>query len=185
MEGISGLAQELLDGAQERFGGFGNYWMENRASVVIQVVCGLYLIVRYFHVFPKSFPFGPKHILGKKKKLPAIWKTLEDGNLELVADGGAHKCRVIGHRGSSSEGLPENTIAAFEYAVKAGVDSLELDVRYSKDGKLVVFHDPLFTRMTCATNNDVVSETKYVPMLYVKRTITLFYCCYVTLTLVR
>lgn len=45
-----------------------------------------------------------------------------------------------GHRGA--RGLaPENTIVAFETALAAGVDCLELDVGMSKDGRLVVMHD--------------------------------------------
>jgi glycerophosphoryl diester phosphodiesterase len=46
---------------------------------------------------------------------------------------------IIGHRGVA--GLPENTIASFERAIEMGVDAIELDVRQSADGKLVVVHD--------------------------------------------
>ena len=45
---------------------------------------------------------------------------------------------IIGHRGVA--GLPENTIAGFEEALKQGADALELDVRESGDGRLVVVH---------------------------------------------
>lgn len=46
-----------------------------------------------------------------------------------------------GHRGA--RGLsPENTIAAFERALGIGVTTLELDVGATKDGVLVVAHDP-------------------------------------------
>jgi glycerophosphoryl diester phosphodiesterase len=47
---------------------------------------------------------------------------------------------VIAHRGASAY-APENTIAAFELAVRQGADMLELDVQPSSDGTLVVFHD--------------------------------------------
>jgi len=46
---------------------------------------------------------------------------------------------IIGHRGA--EGPPENTIAAFERALELGVDGIELDVRASGDGHLIVVHD--------------------------------------------
>jgi glycerophosphoryl diester phosphodiesterase len=47
-----------------------------------------------------------------------------------------------GHRGA--RGLaPENTLAAFETALRIGVDTLELDVFLTADGHLVVTHDPL------------------------------------------
>lgn len=46
----------------------------------------------------------------------------------------------IAHRGGS--GLwPENTIEAFERAILAGADGIELDVHLSRDGVLVVHHD--------------------------------------------
>jgi len=54
---------------------------------------------------------------------------------------------VIAHRGGA--GLaPENTIAAFDNAVALGVDGLELDVRFSRDGIVVVHHDPTLERTT-------------------------------------
>ena len=47
---------------------------------------------------------------------------------------------VIAHRGASRLAR-ENTIEAFELAVAMGVDGIELDVRRSRDGRLVVHHD--------------------------------------------
>jgi glycerophosphoryl diester phosphodiesterase len=54
---------------------------------------------------------------------------------------------VFAHRGGS--GLaPENTIAAFDTALALGADGLELDVRLSKDGVVVVHHDASLDRTT-------------------------------------
>jgi len=47
---------------------------------------------------------------------------------------------VIAHRGASAY-VPENTMPAFELAVRQQADMLELDVQRSADGVLVVFHD--------------------------------------------
>lgn len=47
---------------------------------------------------------------------------------------------VIAHRGASAY-APENTMPAFELALRQGADMLELDVQRSADGTLVVFHD--------------------------------------------
>jgi glycerophosphoryl diester phosphodiesterase len=47
---------------------------------------------------------------------------------------------VIGHRGASAA-HPENTIAAFQGAIDQGADGVELDVRRSADGALVLSHD--------------------------------------------
>lgn len=49
---------------------------------------------------------------------------------------------VIGHRGASAD-HPENTIAAFNGARDQGADGVELDVRRTHDGVLVVHHDPI------------------------------------------
>lgn len=54
---------------------------------------------------------------------------------------------IIGHRGAA--GIePENTIPSIEAAVAEGVDMIEFDVRVTKDGKLVVFHDPNLLRIS-------------------------------------
>lgn len=54
---------------------------------------------------------------------------------------------VMAHRGGG--GLaPENTITAFRNAVEIGTDVLEMDVRLTKDGTLVVFHDSTVNRTT-------------------------------------
>ena len=47
---------------------------------------------------------------------------------------------VIAHRGASSD-FPENSLEAFSGAFEQGADWIELDVRRSKDGVLVVHHD--------------------------------------------
>ena len=47
---------------------------------------------------------------------------------------------IIAHRGVSAL-APENTLAAFRKAVEDGAEGIEFDVRLSKDGEAVVFHD--------------------------------------------
>ncbi|MCL7956901.1 MAG: glycerophosphodiester phosphodiesterase, partial [marine benthic group bacterium] len=54
---------------------------------------------------------------------------------------------MIGHRGAASE-APENSMAALALALELGADALELDVRRSADGVLVVIHDPDLARTT-------------------------------------
>lgn len=44
------------------------------------------------------------------------------------------------HRGARAE-LPENTLAAFERALAVGADAIETDVRLTRDGAVVIFHD--------------------------------------------
>lgn len=47
---------------------------------------------------------------------------------------------ALGHRGVRGA-LPENTVAAFEAALGAGLDGLEVDVQRTRDGHLVLTHD--------------------------------------------
>ena len=54
---------------------------------------------------------------------------------------------VVAHRGDSAH-APENTMLAFERAVRLGADALEFDVRLSADGVAVVHHDPTLDRTT-------------------------------------
>ncbi len=58
-----------------------------------------------------------------------------------------HKLVVIAHRGSHLK-VPENTLAAYENAIKEGADYVEIDLRTTKDGHLVIMHDESITRMT-------------------------------------
>src|SRR6185312_16951069 len=57
---------------------------------------------------------------------------------------------VIAHRGASAY-APENTIPAFELAVRHGADGFELDVRVTRDGAAVVIHDDSLDRTTDLT----------------------------------
>lgn len=54
---------------------------------------------------------------------------------------------LIAHRGGSRL-APENTFAAFEVAEALGVDVIETDVRLSRDGEVMVFHDDGTLRIT-------------------------------------
>jgi glycerophosphoryl diester phosphodiesterase len=55
--------------------------------------------------------------------------------------------RIGGHRGDPSR-TPENTLASLAGAIDAGADYVELDVRLSRDGVLVVIHDDDLARTT-------------------------------------
>ena len=55
--------------------------------------------------------------------------------------------QLIAHRGGTVA-APENTLAAFENAIRQGADWLEFDVQRTSDGVLVVFHDETVDRTT-------------------------------------
>lgn len=55
---------------------------------------------------------------------------------------------VQGHRGA--RGLkPENTLPGFEVALDAGVSTLELDLHFTKDAQVVIWHDPIVPSEKC------------------------------------
>jgi glycerophosphoryl diester phosphodiesterase len=54
---------------------------------------------------------------------------------------------VMGHRGASGE-VPENTLPSFERAVAEGAAILETDAHLTRDGEVVLCHDPLVDRTT-------------------------------------
>jgi glycerophosphoryl diester phosphodiesterase len=58
--------------------------------------------------------------------------------------------QLIAHRGGPAY-APENTLAAFRYAIALGVDWLEMDVQMTQDGVLVVIHDETVDRTTDGT----------------------------------
>jgi glycerophosphoryl diester phosphodiesterase len=77
---------------------------------------------------------------------PTATHPLQDGRVTVIA-----------HRGASVH-APENTLAAFARALESGADALEMDVRLSADGVVVVIHDATVDRTTDGTG-DVAALT--------------------------
>ncbi|QLF93043.1 glycerophosphodiester phosphodiesterase [Pseudomonas sp. ABC1] len=55
--------------------------------------------------------------------------------------------KIYGHRGAKGE-TPENTLASFRQCLEHGVTRCELDLHLSRDGELMVIHDPTLKRTT-------------------------------------
>jgi glycerophosphoryl diester phosphodiesterase len=71
----------------------------------------------------------------------------------LAGIGSAQTIQVHGHRGARAM-RPENTLPAFEYAIAAGVDALELDMAVTRDNVIVVSHDPELRAPICTGPRD-------------------------------
>ena len=84
----------------------------------------------------------------KRNKLPKP----KNGNTYVVAHRGAHI------------GIPENTLPAFQKAIDLGCDFVEIDVRKTKDGKLVSVHnstiDAYVTGITGKVSDFTLAELK-------------------------
>jgi len=65
---------------------------------------------------------------------------------------------VIAHRGDHTQ-VPENTIASYQHAIAVGADYVEVDLRTTSDGHLVVMHDETVDRMTNGSGK--VKELSY------------------------
>lgn len=63
---------------------------------------------------------------------------------------------VAAHRGDWRN-FPENSLEAIDNAVKIGVDIVELDVQRTKDGQLILMHDPTLNRTT--TGKGAIADT--------------------------
>lgn len=61
-----------------------------------------------------------------------------------------HPVAIVAHRGLA-DGMPENTLAAFRHAFERGTSIIELDVRTTRDGHLVILHDQTLDRTTDCT----------------------------------
>jgi glycerophosphoryl diester phosphodiesterase len=72
------------------------------------------------------------------------------------------KTVIFAHRGACAL-APENTISSFELAVTHQADAVELDAKLSKDGVVMVIHDPTLERTTNGTgkvNEHTLAELK-------------------------
>jgi glycerophosphoryl diester phosphodiesterase len=54
----------------------------------------------------------------------------------------------VAHRGGIMPGYPENTLAAYRQAIKMGAQVIEIDLRGTQDGEIVIMHDETLDRTT-------------------------------------
>lgn len=96
-------------------------------------------------------------------QLPLTWKMKED--MQALVDNPT-KVWICAHRGITKKGLddgiPENSLEAIDYSVKAGAEMLEIDVWPTKDGELVLMHDATIDRTT--TGSGKVSDLTYAEL---------------------
>ena len=69
-----------------------------------------------------------------------------EAGLSLSSAPPVHRPLIIAHRGGAEE-FTENTIGAFTRAMSIGADGIETDLRMTRDGVVVVYHDDKFGRV--------------------------------------
>lgn len=72
--------------------------------------------------------------------------------------------QTIAHRGYKAS-YPENTISAFDAAIKVGANALETDLHLSKDGVVVLSHDPTLKRCFGLKDKIIDCEWSYLSTL--------------------
>ncbi len=75
------------------------------------------------------------------------------------------KPNIVAHRGASAA-QPENTVVACQGALADGADWVELDVRTSADGQLVVHHDPFYSNGSGVASTPAGERPDGVPLLH-------------------
>ena len=80
--------------------------------------------------------------------LHAIDPQTPQGLRELFRYTGEPIPLVSAHRGGARPGFPENCVATFENTLRHTFAIMEIDPRYTKDGAIVVHHDPTLERTT-------------------------------------
>jgi glycerophosphoryl diester phosphodiesterase len=73
-----------------------------------------------------------------KPQLPELFNDMSDESTRPI---------LFAHRGASAH-APENTLAAFDLALRHEADAFELDAKLSADGQVVVIHDQTVERTT-------------------------------------
>ena len=96
-------------------------WLGYLTLGVIVILAGIYLYL----AMQTGKPAETREIFKREAKRPLVFAQRGGGGL-----------------------YPENTLGAFEYSAKMGVDVLELDVHSTSDGALVVMHDRSVDRTT-------------------------------------
>ena len=99
--------------------------------------------------------FGPvSHLPKAANKADAVAAALKDPKSQYMV--------VASHRGDWRN-YPENSLPAIESVIRMGVDMMELDLKKTKDGVLVLMHDGTLDRTT--TGHGKVSDYTYEELL--------------------
>jgi len=91
---------------------------------------------------------APEHGPSTSSRLHTINPQNPEGLKQLFRYDGEPVLFVSAHRGGPGQKLPENCIATFEDTLKHTFAIMEIDPRYTRDGAIVVHHDPTLERTT-------------------------------------
>lgn len=111
--------------------------MKTRFGIILAVCCAALALARESSVQPA--------------KVFLVDAQTPEGLRELFKPTADRLPLLSAHRGGAARGLPENCMATFEATVRHGWSVLEIDLRTSKDGVIVLMHDTTLDRTTNGT----------------------------------
>ena len=103
--------------------------------------------INYFHIL-LSILFASCESNYSKSKNSLNVTTIEQ-KIENLKNSNNNQVIVVSHRGDWRN-APENSLQAIKNCIDMGVDMVEIDIRETKDGHLVVMHDKTLDRTTNA-----------------------------------
>ena len=83
--------------------------------------------------------------ISSENRIPFLLNKYNDG-------GKSSYVMIVAHRGDWRN-APENSLEAFQNCIDEGIDAVEIDIRETKDGELVVMHDKTLNRTTNGKGN--------------------------------
>ncbi|TKD57943.1 glycerophosphodiester phosphodiesterase family protein [Flavobacterium sp. ASW18X] len=102
---------------------------------------------------------GLRNLHGDSDKVELLRANLEDAHNNQVI--------VVAHRGDWRN-APENSLQAIQNCIDMGVDMVELDVRKTKDGQLILMHDQTIDRTTNGSGKVEDLTWEYIQTLHLK-----------------
>lgn len=110
------------------------------------------------------------HLIAKRILVPFLlfflFIQLGQAQVDEIKDKflNSYDLMVIAHR-AANQNFPENSIVAIEEAIRIGVDIIELDIRVTADGVVVLMHDQTVDRTTTGTGDVETLDYSYLQTL--------------------
>src|SRR5262245_42200287 len=119
--------------------------MPLRTSIAVRLAISLIAIVYGWQPARAQLQSKPTSATASLYRIDA---KSPDGLKDLLSHSAESLPLVSAHRGGPQAGFPENCIATCENTLRHTFAMLEVDPRYTKDGAIVLHHDPSLDRTT-------------------------------------
>ncbi|MDO6519642.1 glycerophosphodiester phosphodiesterase family protein [Zobellia uliginosa] len=107
-------------------------------------------------------PIDPPRTEAEQTKQPSVEDLIAN-----LTDSHNDQVIVVAHRGDWRN-APENSLQAIQNCIDMGVDMVEIDIRETKDGQLILMHDGSIDRTTTGSGNVSDLSWEYLQTLHLK-----------------